>query len=241
MTRQFTLLALIGSAAAGSVEFSTTDLGKRRKIDNIKAGWSTAFSFAGQDLKLATVYDLKAKSDFLKEATLSGSMAPVSYLLTQNFASGVSKLALSTKQAGATFKSVLSGKIDWSSAWLESCNVASVAVVKGAEVAGVNLSFEPSFTPGKKLGKVAVKAGYALGGGASLAAELVATTEGDMDIANLELEYQTEYQGRPVSGTLEPLDQTATVVVTDEVYGIVTATYKLGGEPKVTAKRAFSF
>ena len=128
-------LVPLASGGAPTFEFSSTDLTPGSwppELDNVKGSWSGNINDG--DMKLALSYDRKANKDFLKEATLSGSMAPVSYLLTQNFASGVSKLALSTKQAGATFKSVLSGKIDWSSAWLESCNVASVAVVKGAEV-----------------------------------------------------------------------------------------------------------
>jgi len=230
---------LLASVHAGSVEFSTSDLGQKPALDNIKAGWGTSFTVGGYPLKLAAAYDMKAKSTFLKEATLSGQAARVSYAVTQNFANGASKVALSAKHAGVTFKSVLSAKVDVASAWLEGAKVDSLSVSKGAQLSGVDLSFEPSLVPTKMLGRLKTTATYALGGGTSLSSELVATTEGAVEA--LDVAVATKLDGRPVSAKLQPLSMTAQLQVADKEIGVATATYTVGGVPKVSVKRAFSF
>jgi len=112
-------------------------------------------------------------------------------------------------------------------------------VSKGAQLSGVDLSFEPSLVPTKMLGRLKTTATYALGGGTSLSSELVATTEGAVEA--LDVAVATKLDGRPVSAKLQPLSMTAQLQVADKEIGVATATYTVGGVPKVSVKRAFSF
>jgi hypothetical protein len=243
MARFVLLVAAVPAVLAGSVEFSSTDLvGKKPSLDNVKASWGTKFSVAGMDLKIDTQYDQKAKPDFLKEATLSGTVAPVSYSVTQNFVSGASKLALSTKQAGATFKAVLSGKLDVGGAWLESGKLDSVAITKAEKFQGIDITLEPSYTPAKQLGELKAQVKKALGSGLSVTGEAVATTGGAVSVKKVELALAKELDGRPVKAVVSPLSKVLEVQITDKDWGVATATYALGTNlPKVNVKRSFSF
>ena len=231
------LFVLAPGASGTSVEFSTSNLSQGPALDNVKAAWGTTVNVKGQAIKVSAAYDMKAKSDFIKEATVAGSISPVNVALTQNFASGVSKLALSAKAAGVTFKSVMTSKM---SSIVESAKLNSITAVKTANIGPVDLCFEPSFAVSQMVGSVRLLAEYSLGLGATLATDMSVTTEGAYDV-DVDISYAGNLEGRPVSAVVKPLGKAAKLEVKDSQLGVVTATYTLGGTPKVTAKRAFSF
>jgi len=223
-------LVLAPGAHAGSLEFSTSDLTSGRSLDNIKGSWGTSFALAGQDLKLDAAYDMKANRDFLKEATVSGAFDEVGYALTHNFASGASKLALTTKQMGAQFKAVLAG----------SKVLSTVSAKKSLSVADCAVSIEPEVNVADSSAKVKATASYALGAGAAINGELTSTNDGDVSTA-FDISYSGEIDGRKVKAVVKPREQEAELTVVDSAIGVATATYAVGGEPSLKLKRSVSF
>jgi hypothetical protein len=236
------LIAIAGvlSAEAGSIEFSSAALsaGSRPSLDNIKGSWGSDVSLGGVDAHFEAEFDKSENADFLNEASLSGNMDQVAYKVTQNFVSGVSKLALSTKQFGSTLKATVTSKLKDAA---DTTKVDSVSATKGMNVGGVDLEFEPSFVPEGMSGTLKTTASYDLGSGASILGELSATNAGDISY-DVEAKYSTDVEGRAVSATIKPLDQKATLEVADTQLGVATATYTVGDEkPTLTLKRSFAF
>jgi hypothetical protein len=221
---------LLPGAHAGKLEFFSSDLNKECALDNIKASWGTSFTLAGQDLKLDAAYDRKAKSDFFKEATLSGAVDCVGYTATHSFATGLSKLTLTTKQFGANVKAVLKG----------SKVLSTLSATKDITVADIGIKLAPSYDLETSKGKVKASASYVVGSGATIHGELSATDEGTID-STFDVELTRTLDGRDLSAVVRPLEQEAELQVTDAAIGTLKCSYATGASPKLTLKRAVSF
>lgn len=231
------LMALTAAASAGSLEFSTTNLaGARKGIDNIKGSAGTTCTVRGAPIKITAAYDMKAKSEFIKELSVAGTMDPMAYCVTQSFAAGTSKLALSTNKFGSTLKAVITSKLT-----ALGRTTAELSAVKRASIAGgLELSIVPAYAVTKNVGRLTTTAAYSLGGGAVVEGELITTTSGDV-AADVEVVYDTKLDGRTITATLKPFAQALVASVTDASVGVMTASYTLGGKPKFAVKRSVSF
>lgn len=222
------LLPFVAFATCGSVTFSTSDLSSGSpSLGNVKASWGTSLDLGGHKTNLNVDYDMKANSGMLKEAKLSGAVDAISYALTQNFASGVTALALSTKKFGATLKASMDSK----------SMLKEVSAVKTVE----KVTLAPSYMIASKVGKI--KASYPLMDDVKLNAEVSAKVDDLMDpTTKVEVDYGTTVSDVDISVTVAPLEQTVDVDLKESKTGVVaSASFSASGERKVSLKRSVSF
>lgn len=224
-------------ALAGSYTLFTGDLTSGTpSLDNVKATYDTKVGPS----TLSVVYNLKARKDMLAEAKLSGALPSVvdkvKYALTHNFAKGNTALTLSTSAAGHGFKA--SGDSD-------AMMVTSVSASGSATVGDTTVAYEPSYGIQSGLAKLKLAAGFG-DTGVDLAAEVSATSSGDL-AAEYEVSYSTSIgDGRALSATVRPADKVAALEVSDtsiesSATWVASADLELGGRPKLALRRAASF
>jgi hypothetical protein len=229
------LATSVYAASAGSIEFSSSDLyAGNRALDNIKAKWSQGLKLLKRDVELSAEYDRGAKSDFLKCASLSGSCDKIKYELTTSFDDSPTDVTLETTTGdGTTFE--VEGNVDGLKA-----QVTKVTATRAMKLRDTDCDVEISHDPQAAASKV--KLSTVLGSGVTAIGQL-ASSGGSSDLT-YELEYETTLDaGRTLSANVNPKAGTGEIEYVDSatVDGTLTATIPLGGTPKVTLKRAFSF
>lgn len=123
-------------------------------------------------------YDLKAKKDFAKEMKLAGAVSDVKYVITHAIGKGTTAVTLATKQAGHVLKAIGD----------TSDMLTKLSATGSADVAGVDIAYEPSYLIKKQVLATKVTLNAALGAGVSAMAAVTATSSGDVS-ANYELGY----------------------------------------------------
>jgi hypothetical protein len=255
MLRLACIAAVVGSAAAGasssvvtlsSADFKTFFEGKRisKLLDNVKAEWSKDLSLPDplKSAKLMMTYDLKANANMIKQVSLAGAIADqVKYQVTHTVASGVTSLAMVTRQAGVTLKAN-GDSVDM---------LTQLSAAKAVDLASgrAAINFEPSFNVKKSLAKLKLSSMLELGSGTSVAAQLTASQTGEVS-TDYSLEYETELgSGRTLSASISPADQEAQLTLVDgtlekSATWVGSASYGLAedyGAPKISVRRVQKF
>lgn len=226
------LYACVGAAAAErSIELSSSDLSSGgRVLDNIKGQWSQTLKFMGKEATLNAEYDRNARENFLSEATLSGAVDDVKYELTTGFGDDY-ELTLTTDTKDGTAVELVGDNKN---------GLTKVAATRGVTVQGQDCDVE--FSHARKSGSSKVKLSSVLGHGVSGSATW--TVGNKLGDADYELEYASSIgDGRSLSANLNPKDGTGDIeyVDTKTVDATITASMDLGGTPKVSVSRGWSF
>jgi hypothetical protein len=229
-------LAGLGAVSAGSIELSSNDLSHGgRALDNIKAKWSQSLSVLGNDATLNAEYDRSERSDFLKSATLSGAIAKVKYELTNKFGGAMDLTLETTTDDGTTVEA--EGSLETLSS-VPSINKLTAS--RSATLRGTDCDLEISHEVSSKQSKL--KLSTLLGSGVKAIGTIA--TQGGSHETSYELEYDTKLtEGRTLSANVNAKDGSGEIAFVDTatIDGELTATIPLGGEPKLTLKRAFKF
>jgi|Transcript_7216 hypothetical protein len=225
---------------SGSVELISGDLGsKTPSLDNIKGKWSQAFKLLGNAATVTAEYDRAENDKFLKSASLSGAVDKIKYELASSFGGGPLEATLETSTEDGTTIEV-EAEVDGLS--------SRVTRVTGTRTLSVNereCDLELSHTLGDNESKLRLST--MLGSGLRAVGLLSSKGggKGGLDHSlTYELEYDTQLtEGRTLSAKVSPRDGTGEVEYEDSatIDATIAATFPLGGAPKVTAKRAFSF
>jgi len=206
-----------------------------RALDNIKGKWSQV---VGNGAKLTASYDRNARKDFLNEATLTGSAGKLEYELTTDF-NGMNadvKLATTTSD-GTTLEAEgsiadLKGSVNK----LTATRAAKLSALGQSQDVDLEISHDVSKSSSK------IQLSSLVGGGLKAIGSVVAS--GGKSSMSYEVEYDTTLtEGRTLSASVSPAAGTGEIEYVDSATldATITATVPLGGEPKVTVKRAFSF
>lgn len=228
------LIACVGSAAAGSIEFVSSDIASsRRALDNIKAEWSQGLKFLGRAATVSGKYDRSERKDFLKEVSLSGKSGAIDYEMTTNFDdhNGVS---LSTKTQDGT---TVQAEGNWNGL---SARVTKVSASRATTLRGQDCDLELSHELESSESKVTLST--LLGSGVKAIGRL--TSANGASKLTYDFEYDTTLsEGRSLSAKVNPQAGTGEVEYEDSksLDGTLTANFPLGGSPKVTFKRGFTF
>jgi hypothetical protein len=232
--------AAIGAHAnAPTFEISSSDLaGSGRAFDNIKAKWSQSLNVLGlKDANLECSYDRAERSDFLNEATLSGSSGKVKYELTSRFSGATDYSLETTTEDGSTITA--EGSTDLSNPLAST--VKKVSAAKGGlQLRGHDYDLEMSHQFSDSESKL--KLSSVLGAGVKAIATLA--TKGGSHDTNIDVEYDTTLnKGRTLHVEVNPRSGSGEIEYEDSstLDGTLTANMPLGGSPKVSFKRAFSF
>lgn len=223
----------VSAVTAGSIEVVTSDLsgGSNRVIDNIKGKWSQTLSFLGNDAKLEAEYDRSNRDDFLSEVSLSGKNGDVNYEVRTAF-DGDTELKLSTTTKDGT-------SVEASANTKNGINKVSAS--RSASVFGQDCDFEASHEVNDNQSKL--KMSSVLGHGVKASGTVTVGKGGDRT-TNYEVEYDASLgDGRSVSANMNPFEGTGEIEYEDSstLDATITASMALGGKPKVTMKRSWSF
>ena len=175
MLRVVSLGALLACAAAGgSTTFSSADFksyweGKRisKLLDNVQAEWNKDFSLPNplKSARVMVTYDLKESKGMIKQATVAGVIADqLKYQVTHTAKSGVTTVALVTRQTGVRFRANAD-----STQPLTQLSLSELSAAKTLEFASgrAAVNVEPSFSLPTRLAKLKLASSVALGGGAT--------------------------------------------------------------------------
>lgn len=229
-------LASLGAVAGGSIELSSNDLTKSgRSLDNIKATWSQSVNVLGNDATVSAAYDRAERKDFVKEASLAGCIAKVKYQLTTKFGGATDLTLETTTDDGTTLEA------EGSLATLTSVpSISKLSASRKASLRGTDCDLEISHEVDSSESKL--KLSTLLGSGVKAVGTLA--TKGDSHSTAYEIEYDTTLtSGRTLSAHVNPRDGSGEVEYVDSasIDGELTATIPLGGQPKLSLKRAFKF
>ena len=235
---RFLALALgLSSAAAGSVTLQTGDLaGGNKALDTIKAKWSQAISVLGHDATLTAEYDRNENENFPSEATLTGSSGNIDYEVTSKFGQKVDYVLSTKTDDGSSVEA--EGSVDLLSA--SDLSLDKVTAKSSRSLRGNDYDIEMSHSLAD--GESKLKLSTVLGSGFKAIGHL--SNKGGDTSKSYEVEYDTTLNdGRKLTATVSPATGEGEVeyVDTKSLDGELKATLPLGGEPKVTFSRAFSF
>jgi uncharacterized protein YjbJ (UPF0337 family) len=221
---------LVANALAGSVELVSGDLSSAtRSLDNIKGKWSQNVGKA----KLTAEYDRNAKKDFLSEASLSGSLDRLDYEVSTSFGDSADVKLATTTDDGTKLEA--EGSVSKLVGSVRKLTASRAAKLRDQAV-DLELSHDvPSSTSKVRLSSV-------LGSGVT-AVGAVSTCKGESSM-DYEFEYETKLtEGRVLSASVAPAKGTGEIEYEDSATldATITATFPMGGEPRVTVKRGFSF
>lgn len=219
-------------AAERTIELVSSDLsGSNRALDNIKGRWSQTLKFMGAEANIDAEYDRKSRENFLSEATISGKVDDVSYELKTEFGD-THELTLAADTKDGTALEVVAD--------VGAKNgISKLTAARGVKIQGQDVNVEASHTP--KSSESKVKLSSVLGHGVSGTATWLVGSK--LNSADYELEYASNVAGRDVSATVNPKDGTGEIEYVDSktVDATITASLDLGGKPKVSVKRAWTF
>jgi len=217
-------------AAERSVELVSSDLSAGgRVVDNIKGRWSQTLKFLGKEATIDAEYDRKERKDFLSEATLSGKVDDVSYKVKTSFGDEHELTLTTDTKDGTSIELVADNKN----------GLTQVSANRGVKIQGQDCNAEVSHARQSATSKV--KLSSILGHGVSGTATW---TVGGKVEPEVELEYASDISdGRSVAANLKPKDGTGDIeyVDTKTLDATITASMDLGGKPKLTVKRGWSF
>lgn len=217
--------------------------GKRvsKIVDNLKVSYDAELSLPAplSKAKLSLLYDLKAKADFFKEATLTGAVEQVKYQIKHTVSSSVTALTLATQQAGVVFKAHGDSKDKFT-------GVAASKTIEAAD-GRLSVAVEPTYLASTNSAKLKLSPSFDIGGGVSASAQLVATQPSDIK-AEYAIEYETSLgEDRKLSVSVSPADKEANLLLVDSkleksATWVGTASMGLtGGMPKVAFRRVQKF
>jgi hypothetical protein len=229
-------LAGLGAVAGGSIELSSNDLTKSgRSLDNIKATWSQSLNVLGNSATVSAEYDRAERKDFVNEASLAGKIAKVKYELTTRFGGATGLTLETTTDDGTTVEA--EGSMQTMSSLPK---ISKVSASRAATLRGTDCNLEISHEVDSNESKL--KLSTLLGSGVKAIGTLA--SKGGSHDTTYEIEYDTTLtEGRTLSANVNPKDGSGEIefVDTATLDGELTATIPLGGEPKLTLKRAFNF
>jgi len=201
----------------------------------VKASWSQGLKVFGRAATVSAEYDRAAKSDFLKEVTLSGSSGPVDYELSTKF-DGDTACKLSTKTSdGTTIEAEGTTNV-----WFGTGKVNKLTANRATTVQGQECDIELSHDLSSSESKLSLSS--VLGSGVKAIGRL--TSQGKESKLSYEIEYDTALdEGRTLSAKVSPAEGTGEIEYVDSstLDATITANIPLGGAPKVTVSRAFEF
>ena len=252
--RLSTLLALLVlSAAKTIVSVSSKDLVMQGVpgLDNVKASYETTVNILSHKTRCSLIYDLKAQSNFVTEASASGAFEDLQYSLSHHFAKSVTALSLATRQAGI----ILQAKADTSVLQDPAATHIRIsrdflsqlsARLPSIELGRAALAIEPVYLVKRSLGRLRLSASVEVGSGVAVASQLTADHTGEYD-ADYSLEYATSLgSGRKLSASLSPLDMHADIQLVDaklepSANWIATASVGVDEKPKLAVRRVQMF
>ena len=226
-------IACLGVVAAErTIEVVSSDLtsGGAKVLDNIRGKWQQSLKFMGAEANLETEYDRNAREDFLKEATLSGKVDDVNYELRTEFGDS-HELTLTTNTKDGTALEINANNKD---------GLTNMKAARDVKIQGQDVNVEASHE--RKSSTSKVKLSSVLGHGVSGSATW--TVGNKLDSADMEIEYASDISdGRSLSATVNPRNGAGDVEYVDSktLDATVTAAMDLGGKPKLSVKRAWSF
>jgi len=236
MLYKIVCLAGLGAVAGGSIELSSNDLTKSgRSLDNVKAKWSQNLNVLGNSATVSAEYDRAERKDFVKEASLAGQIAKVKYELTTRFGGATGLSLETTTDDGTTVEAEGSMECMSSMPKISKVSASRAATLRGTDC-NLQISHEVDSSESK------LKLSTLLGSGVKAVGTLA--TKGGSPDTSYEIEYDTTLtEGRTLSANVNPKDGSGEIefVDTATLDGELTATIPLGGEPKLTLKRAFKF
>jgi len=217
-----------------------------RALDNIKGTWSQALSCAlipGKDLKLSAEYDRSENKNFVKEATLTGTLDKIKYALTTKFNGGNDLKVETTTNDGTKFEAEGSlGNLYT----LSEMKVSKVSATRGLSLknilSGSSQDCELEVTHDLPASESKLSLSSVLGSGVT-ARGAITSKAGSSSVA-YEVEYDTTLsEGRTLHASVNPQDGTGEVEYEDSATldATITANLPLGGMPSVTVKRSFAF
>jgi len=226
------VIACVGAAAADrQIELFSSDLSAGSKaLDNIKGRWSQTLNFLGKEATIDAEYDRKERQDFLKEARLTGKVDDVSYELKTGFGD-THELTVSADTKDGTSLEVVADNTN---------GLTKVTAGRDVKIQGQECSVEASHQPKSSASKL--KLSSVLGHGVSGSATW--TVGNRLNDADYELEYASSVtEGRELKASLNPKDGSGDIEYVDSktMDATITASMDLGGKPKLTVKRAWSF
>jgi len=229
-------LGALGAVSGGSIELSSTDLSKSgRALDNIKATWSQSIKVLGSAATVSAEYDRAERKDFVKEASLAGAIAKVKYQLTTKFGGATDLTLETTTDDGTTIEA------EGSLATMTSVpTISKLSASRKATLREVDCNLEISHEVESNESKL--KLSTLLGSGVTAIGTLA--TKGGSHETTYEIEYDTTLTpGRSLTASVNPRDGSGEIEYVDSasIDGELTATIPLGGEPKLSLKRAFKF
>lgn len=232
------VVSSVASALAGQIEVVSSDISSRGiGLDNIKAKVSQSLRLFNQDTTLTAEYDRNANRDGLHETSLSGSVKKIKYEVTQSGDSTELKLEADTP-GGMTVEAVG----DYSAPLGYGLKTVTASRTTSFGDQAVEAEYEHSL----KSGDSKLKLSTILGNGITAIAN-IANAKGGGAEASYELEYEgTLTEGRTLSANVKVADGSGEVEYEDSATlasqdSTITATMPLGGTPKVTVKRSWSF
>ena len=234
--RTIGVLCHVTLAAAGSIELVSGNLGNGGiSLDNIKGKWSQALKIFGRDTTLSAEYDRGVKEDFLSEVSVSGESGKLKYTLTNKFESATAFEVSTTTNDGTTLEA--EGSFDGLNSGLALSKVSAARSVSVRDQdCDLSLEHDLEKTESK------LKLSTLLGSGVK-AVGLI-TSAGGSGKASYELEYDTALSaGRTLSASVSPADGTGEIDYedSDTLDATIKVNFPLGGSPKATIQRSFSF
>jgi len=190
----------------------------------------------GNDATVTAEYDRAARKDFVKEASLAGAIGKVKYELTNRFGRGAMGLTLETTTQDGTTVEAEGSLEDLSSV----PQFTKLTASRSATLRGTDCDLEISHECANSQSKI--KLSSVLGSGVKAIGAI--TTAGGKSDTSYEFEYDTQLtEGRKLSASVNPKDGSGEIEYVDSasIDGELTATIPLGGQPKLTLKRAFKF
>lgn len=231
--KKVAVLACAGVASAErSVELLSSDLssGGNKVLDNIKGKWTQTLKFLGNEATIEGNYDRNARDNFLSDASVTGKLDDVSYELKTGFGDK-HELTLSTDTKDGTALEMSLNNQD---------GITEVKAGRDVQIQGQDVSVEATHAP--KASSSKVKLSSVLGHGVSGSATWQVGNK--LTDADYELEYETDINaGRSLSAKVNPRDGSGDIEYVDSstIDATITASLDLGGKPKVSVKRAWSF
>jgi len=244
MLYKIVFVAGVAVASAGSIELIGSPTGASRGLDNIKGSWSQALKVLGRDTTISAEYDRSENKDFVSEVSLAGDSGKVKYELTSKLRGKTDFTLATTTSDGTTIEaegaveaSLAAGVKDISLSKLTASRALKAdAPVLGKRDCDLEVSHDLTCSESK------LKLSTVIGSGLTAIGSL--TSKGSASKLSYEVEYDTTLsEGRTLSATVSPADGTGEIEYEDSatVDATITATFPLGGSPKVQVSRKFGF
>jgi len=232
MLSKLVVALTFSAAAAGSIEMSSNLGSNGFGLDSLKGKWSQAVKLFGADTTLATDFD----KDGASEVAFEGKSGGLDYKLTVK-----SKDSADYEVSTATADGTTLGAEGSISPLNSKLSLSKVSAARGVSVRDQDCDLELSHDLDSA--KSELKLSTDLGSGVKASGTI--TTQGGASSTAYEVEYDTTLtSGRTLTATLNPSDGSGEVEYEDTATvsdATITATLPLGGSPKLSLKRAFSF